>query len=42
MLQVEALTNFPWQALNDGAAAISALNMEKQQVRKVILQNKWP
>ena len=39
MLRVEALTNFTWQALNDTAEAISTLNIEQQQIRKVVLQN---
>ena len=38
-LRVEALTNFTPQALNDTAEAISTLNMEQKQIRKVVLQN---
>ena len=40
MLQVEALTDFTPQALNDTAEAISTLNMEQQQIREVVLQNR--
>ena len=39
MLRVEALTNFTQQALNDIADAISTLNKEQKQVRKVMLQS---
>ena len=40
MLQVDALTNFTQQALQDSQKAISALNAEEAQVRKVVLQNR--
>ena len=40
MLQVDALTNFTQQALQDSQKAISALNAEQAQVRKVVLQNR--
>ena len=39
MLRVDALTNFTQQALQDSQKAISALNAEQAQIRKVILQN---
>ena len=42
MLWVEVLTNFTQQALNITAEVISTLNMEQQQVRKVVLETKWP
>ena len=38
MLQVDVLTNFTQQALQDSQKAISALNAEQIQIRKVILQ----
>ena len=37
MLQVDALTNFTQQALHDSQKAISALNDEQAQIRKVVL-----
>ena len=40
MLQVDALTNFTQQALQDSQKAISALNAEQAQIRKVVLQNR--
>ena len=40
MLQVDVLTNFAQQALQDSQKAISALNAEQIQVRKVVLQNR--
>ena len=40
MLREDALTNFTQQALQDSQKAISALNAEKAQIRKVILQNR--
>ena len=40
MLQVDALTNFTQQALEDSQKAISALNAEQAQIRKVVLQNR--
>ena len=40
MLQVDALTNFTQQALQDSQKAISALNAEQEQIRKVVLQNR--
>ena len=39
MLQVDALTNFTQQALEDSQKAISALNAEQAQIRKGVLQN---
>ena len=38
MLQVDVLTNFAQQALQDSQKAISALNAEQIQIRKVVLQ----
>ena len=40
MLRVDALTNFTQQALQDSQKAISALNAEQTQIRKVVLQNR--
>ena len=40
MLWVDALTNFTQQALQDSQKAISALNAEQAQIRKVVLQNR--
>ena len=40
MLRVDALTNFTQQALQDSQKAISALNAEQAQIRKVVLQNR--
>jgi len=40
MLQVDALTNFTQQASQDSQKAISALNAEQIQIRKVVLQNR--
>ena len=40
MLLVDALTNFTQQALHDSQKAISALNAEQAQIRKVGLQNR--
>ena len=42
MLQVDALTNFTQQALQDSQKAISALNAEQAQIRKLVLQNRLP
>ena len=42
MLEVDALTNFTQQALQDSQKAISALNAEQAQIRKVVLQNRLP
>ena len=39
MLQVDALINSTQQALQDSQKAISALNAEQIQIRKVVLQN---
>ena len=39
MLQVDAFTNFTQQASQDSQKAISALNAEQIQIRKVVLQN---
>ena len=41
ILLVDALTNFTQQALQDSQKAISALNAEQAQIRKVVLQNRW-
>ena len=40
MLRVDALTNFTEQMLQDSKKAISALNAEQAQIRKVVLQNR--
>ena len=40
MLQVDALTNFTQQVLQDFQKAISALNAEQAQIKKVVLQNR--
>ena len=40
MLRVDALTNFTQQVLQDSQKAISALNAEQIQIRKVVLQNR--
>ena len=40
MLRVDALTNLTQQALQDSQKAISALNVEQAQIRKVVLQNR--
>ena len=40
MLQVDALTNFTQQALQDSQKAISALNAEQIQIKKMVLQNR--
>ena len=40
MLRVDALTNFTQQALQDSQKAISAVNAEQAQIRKVVLQNR--
>ena len=40
MLQVDALTNFTQQALQDSQKAISALNAEQIQIRNMVLQNR--
>ena len=40
MLQMDALTDFTHQALQDSQKAISALNAEQIQIRKVVLQNR--
>ena len=40
MLRVDALTNFTQQALQDSQKALSALNAEQAQIRKVVLQNR--
>ena len=37
---MDALTNFTKQALQDSQKAISALNAEQAQIRKVVLQNR--
>ena len=42
MLWVDALTNFTKQSLQDSEKVISALNAEKIQIRKVVLQTDWP
>ena len=38
---MDALTNFTQQALQDSQKAISALNAEQAQIRKVTLQNRF-
>ena len=40
MLWVDVLTNFAEQALQDSQKAISALNAEQMQIRKVVSQNR--
>ena len=40
MLQVDALTSFTQQVLQDSQKAISTLNAEKAQIKKVVLQNR--
>ena len=40
MPRVDAWTNFTQQALQDSQKAISALNAEQAQIRKVVLQNR--
>ena len=40
MLQVDALTNFTQQALQDSQKAISTLNAEQIQIKKMVLQNR--
>ena len=40
MLRVDALTNLTQQALQDSQKAISALNSEQAQIKKVVLQNR--
>ena len=40
MLQVDVLTNFTQQALQDSQKAISALNAEQIQIRKEVLQSR--
>ena len=40
MLRVDALTNFAQQALQNSQKAMSALNAEQAQIRKVDLQNR--
>ena len=40
MLQVDALTSFTQQVLQDSQKPISALNAEQAQIRKVVLQNR--
>ena len=40
ILWVDALTNFTQQALQDSQKAISALNAEQIQIRKVVLKNR--
>ena len=37
---MDALTNFTQQALQDSQKAISALNAEQIQIRKVVLHNR--
>ena len=39
---MDALTNFTQQTLQDSQKAISALNAEQAQIRKVVLQNRLP
>ena len=40
MLRVNALTNFTQQALQDSQKAISTLNAEQIQIKKMVLQNR--
>ena len=40
MLRVDALTNFTQQALQDSQKAISTLNAEQIQIKKMVLQNR--
>ena len=40
MLQVDALTNFTQQALQDSQKAISVLNAKQTQIKKAVLQNR--
>ena len=40
IIWVETLTNFTQQALQDSQKAISALNTDKIQIRKIVLQNR--
>ena len=40
MLRVDALTTFTQQALQDSQKAVSALNAEQAQIKKVVLQNR--
>ena len=40
MLRVDAVTNFTQQALQESQKAMSALNAEQIQIRKVVLQNR--
>ena len=40
MLRVDPLTTFTQQTLHDSQKAISALNAEQIQIRKVVLQNR--
>ena len=40
MLQVDALTSFTQQVLQDSQKVISTLNAEKAQIKKVVLQNR--
>ena len=40
MLQVDALTSFTQQVLQDSQKAISTPNAEKAQIKKVVLQNR--
>ena len=42
MLRGEALTNFTQQALQDSQKAVSALNDEEIQIRKVVYKTDWP
>ena len=40
MLQVDALTSFTQQVLQDSQKAISTLNAEQIQIKKMVLQNR--
>ena len=40
MLRVDPLTTFTQQTLHDSQKAISALNAEQIQIRKVVLQSR--
>ena len=41
MLRVDVLTSFTQQALQDSQKAISALNAEQAQIRKVVYKTDW-
>ena len=41
MIRVDVLTSFTQQALQDSQKAISALNAEQAQIRKVVYKTDW-